>query len=262
MMAHVPKADGNDIFKQHRELKWYEDSMLFLSNINKNLSQRLNERSNQVKLLNEQLISMEEKERKSIASDIHDSIAQNLALAMLKISSIKEDVVPLNIENLSKIQHYIEQSVKDVRSIMNQLTLTFLEKSDISIAIGKLIEELSTHYDGKMTYFNHLKKQPVLDETTEIFLYRATGELVTNIIKHSKSKNAGIRLLSTDKILTLEIEDDGVGFQMQEMKHKMHGYGVSTMKKRIQNLDGNMEILSKPGQGSVIRLFVPIHSLD
>ena len=220
----------------------------------------MQEKSNRLKHLNEQLVDAEETGRKAVASDLHDGVLQTLAISIATIKDIKKSSVIPKAEALLKIQGYLEQSVREIRSLIYQLIPPILDDFDIEIALGVLVEEMNIKYKGNFNYINHIEDPVLFDKTTKIVLYRAVNELITNIIKHSRSKNAKIIVSATNNMMRISVEDDGVGFCMKKIqRNQFHCFGLYNLLERMRNINGDMKIFSEPGKGTKIVLLTPIH---
>lgn len=96
-----------------------------------------------------------------------------------------------------------------------------------------------------------------LENSVEILIFRVIQELITNIIKHAEATQADIHLTQYDDRINLMVEDNGKGFDTHQIVNKS-GMGLVGIEKRIQNLDGNMEIESIKGKGTTVIINIPI----
>ena len=96
-----------------------------------------------------------------------------------------------------------------------------------------------------------------LDNSLEILLFRIIQELVANIIKHAEATQADIYLTQYSERINLMVEDNGNGFDTHQIVNK-NGMGLVGIEKRVQNLDGNMEIESIKGKGTTVIINIPI----
>ena len=194
-----------------------------------------------------------------IASDLHDSVSQTLAMSISRIKSIRELNGRINEEDLSDIQGSLELAVRETRSLIYQLSPPILDDFDIDIALGFLIEETNAKNHSNFHYINNIKAPVHLDSAVKVTLYRAVNELVTNILKHSGSKNGEIEVSKNDKIIAIRVEDQGSGFDMDKIKGSdASGFGLHSLFERIENFGGKVQLDSEPGIGTKILLTVPI----
>ncbi len=228
-----------------------------LAKINKALSQKLNEKSKQIKLLNDQLCLVEEKTRKSIAADLHDSVAQTLGFSSSLIKSIKEGSIENNDENLSKIEFCLKNATQEIRSTIYNLNPPILDDFEIDLAIGFLLAEFFTGQNCEIHFTNEVKSSIGLKGTKKTIIYRAVNELIHNIAKHSKADNAFVKISSTKNIFQIIIEDDGEGFCVDTI-NSSHSFGLSFIRERMRCMDGDMKIKSEPDKGTTIILSIPL----
>ena len=246
------------IIQLQQQIDKHKTAALILTEINETLSKEVQEKTNRLTYLNEQLINAEEMERKAVASDLHDGVVQNLAMSISTIKDIKESTIIPNKQVLSDIQGYLEQSVREIRSLIYKLAPPILDDFDIEIALGVFLEEMNIKYEGNIKYLNNIKNSIHFDKTTKIVLYRAVSELVTNMIKHSKANNAQVIVSESRSMMQISVEDDGVGFYSGKKHHSRSGcFGLNNLKERMKNIDGEMKIFSEPGKGTKIVLLAP-----
>ena len=227
----------------------------------KQAEEKVKEKTKALKKLNEQIIYAEGRERKSVAADLHDSVAQTLAISISKIKTIQESGEPINLEIIAEIQVHLEQTVKEIRSLIYQLSPPVLDDFDIAIALGFLIEENNEKYGVDIKYIKNINPPIHIIKPNKITLYRAVNELVINIIKHSGSKESEIELSKNEKFLLLRVEDTGIGFDLDKVTDKnFNGFGIHSFSERIKNMGGNFELFSKPGKGTKVLLSIPLSS--
>lgn len=230
-----------------------------LNNIKDELEKTVAQRTLQLKKLNEHLIYSEESERKAIASDLHDSVTQTLAMSIFKLKNIQESDKGINEGDLSEVQGYLEQSIREIRSLIYQLSPPILDDFDIEIALGFLIEETNIKHNSLFKYINNIDDPVTMDQAVKVTLYRAVNELVTNILKHSGSKSGEIEVSNNKENIIIRVEDHGAGFDVEAIKRSVSfGFGLNTLSERMENFDGKFLIDSSPGKGTKIILMAPI----
>ncbi len=230
-----------------------------LIRVKEELESTVADRTRQLKLLNEHLVYSEEIERRAIAADLHDTIAQTLALSISKIKNMNEPGSTVNSDELLEIQNFLEQTIRGIRSLIYKLSPPILDDFDIDIALGFLIEENNAQQDAQLTYINNLEDPVDLKKTLKIMLYRAMAELVTNIFKYAGTKKAEIEISSTDTHVSIRVEDKGVGMNVEKtMAAEGYGFGLYYISQRVENFDGQFIIDSKPGQGTKIMIIIPL----
>ncbi|MBU8911079.1 MAG: hypothetical protein KOO65_07415, partial [Desulfobacterales bacterium] len=228
-----------------------------LVEINKTLDKRVKDRTNKLKLLNDYLVRSEEQIRKAAALDLHDSVAQNLALSIFQLKNMREPGTQVNLENIIEIEKSLEQSVKVVRSLIYQLSPPFLDDFEIDMALKALIEEYNDNYQTDISYIKNTNSSLFMSQTVKVTLYRSVNELIVNMIKHSGSKKAEIELTENKNDILLRVEDHGAGFDLNKLKNKnSYGFGIQSISERINSLGGRIEFFSQPGKGMKILILV------
>lgn len=236
-----------------------EKSNAELSDIKNELEKIIAKRTVQLKRLNEHLIFTEEDERKAIASDLHDSVTQTLAMSLSRLKSIRESASGTTRKNLLEVQAYLEQAVQEIRSLIYQLSPPILDDFDIETALGFLIDETNAKHRSEFHYMDRIEQSVCLDQSVKVTLYRAVSELLTNILKHSGSKKGLIDVSRTQETIRIKVEDHGCGFDVDRLKRlDIIGFGLRSLSERMENLGGKIQLASTPGKGTKIVLTAPV----
>ena len=200
-------------------------------------------------------IDAKEKERKSIAEILHDSVSALLSSANLHLQASKTQLnshVPIEI---TKAQEIVNEASVKIRDLSHELISSVLLKFGLAFAVHDLCEKYSNSEIQFMSEDNGIKRY---NQEFEIKIYNIIEELVNNILKHSSAKNASINLIerSGEKLL-IQIIDDGKGFDLKTARRK-DGLGLSHIEARIKIMQGVFNINSKKGEGTSIFISVPI----
>ncbi|NOX33824.1 MAG: hypothetical protein GXP56_08800 [Deltaproteobacteria bacterium] len=217
------------------------------------------ERTAQLKRLNEHIVFTEEGERKAIASDLHDSVTQTLAMSISKLKNLSESDKIITESELLVIQEYLDLSLREIRSLIYQLSPPILDDFDIDIALGFLIEETNAKYHSHFHYINNIEDRVLLDQALKVTLYRAVNELLTNILKHSGTRNGEVEVSKNKEKIIVRVEDKGAGFDINIVKATdSFGFGLHSLAERMENLGGKIQLESEPGKGTIIHLTAPV----
>lgn len=208
-----------------------------------------------------EVIESQEKERKRIAGDLHDSIGQILTTAKLNLS-VLEDYIELNGEDEKKIYSNSLQLINDacieVRSISHNLMPGVLIKLGLVSAVRELIDKLTSAHllwiDLSVDGFS-----VALGEIQEINFFRLLQELLNNTVKHSKATLITIELKNDEKFVYLLFTDNGTGFDTAQIKNSK-GIGWDNIFSRVAMLNGNIDIKSDTGKGSQINIVFALNS--
>lgn len=206
-------------------------------------------------LLNTQL-EMQTQTMQHIGREIHDNVGQKLTLASLYTQQLAyENKAPQVNDAIENIGNIINESLAELRQLSKSLT-------DDSISCNSISALLQQECDK----VNGLKKSTVhfscnndsirLPYQPKSILLRIIQEFLQNSIKHADCKNITVLLEAGDRLLTLSMKDDGVGFAADEINS--NGIGLSNMKKRTTLLGGSFLLQSNQGQGTRLQITIPL----
>lgn len=184
----------------------------------------------------------EEKERQRIAQDLHDSLGGMLASIRMNLSLNKND------QNQKQILK-IDKAITEVRRISRNLMPETLKNLGLEVAMNELCQAMSNHQ--LEIIFESFKLQNNIPFQKTLAIYRITQEALSNVIKYAQASKVIVQISQNDNVLNLTIEDNGVGFNMQEVKL---GQGLKNMKNRAQLMNANLEIVSEIGEGTTINM--------
>lgn len=208
-----------------------------------------------LKSMMSELLLVEDKERRQLAADLHDGLAQTLALAKFKLVSIGRSSAAEQNALLAEVAELIEQANGSVRSISFELSPPVLHDLGLEPAVQWLVEHIQTRY-GIQIELQQGGRPRATDERTRILLYRSIRELLINSAKHSGVQSVRVRLDFEEHQVCAEVSDDGVGMPPDPLRTS--GYGLLSMSERLQHLGGTMHIDSAPGRGTRVRLCAPL----
>jgi len=210
--------------------------------------------------LTSEMSLVEERERRRIATDLHDHIGQALAFIKIKLGMLREMVSPSgHIGPVDEIQNLIEQAIHYTRSLTFELSPPVLYELGFDAAVEWLAEQIQDQHPIEVDLEDDRQSKPMSDEI-RISLFKAVRELLINIIKHAKAHKAKVLTRREDNTIRIIVEDDGVGFSLPEDKilGKIGGYGLFSIRERLKHLGGSFEIESKLGCGTRITLVAPL----
>jgi two-component system NarL family sensor kinase len=197
--------------------------------------------------LNE-IIQTQEFERKRISRELHDGVGQMMAVVKMNVSAIEPD--EKHIEHYKKSLKLIDKSCEELRQISHQLMPGVLIKGGLKEALDELAMYINTAANNQL-YIDIIGFEQRPSEVIEINLYRIIQELLTNIIKYATAKEIHIQVSRENGLITLMVEDDGIGFEIEKLKDSK-GNGWHNINSRVELLKGTIEIDSKPGKGTAI----------
>lgn len=215
-----------------------------------------------VESLLKKVISSQEEERKRIARELHDEILQDISACLINLEICKLSPEKINVQKIDEMREIVTKSIDNIHTVIQNLRPSMLDDLGLDAAITWLLNK--NLKSRGITYFltiNHpsVKRHP---PQVEILLFRIIQESITNIARHAGAQNVFVCLRSDGKVAKVEIEDDGEGFDTQEVLRYVaengRGLGLLGMKERAALLDGRLLICSAPGQGTRISVTVPV----
>ncbi len=258
-------------FRQKRALS--ESDLTFLATLatqaaiaieNAKLYEDATQSKKQIEALLSKVIYAQEEERKRIAAEIHDSIAQSLVSALTKVQTCQAlfgkpgKGAEIELEALKK--HLVE-NVQEVRQIIFNLRPSTLDDLGLIPTLQHFLKKFEAE-NSIRTFLSAEMPKKKLPAVVETAVYRIVQEALTNVKKHSRATKVDIEVKSTNGKLLLRISDNGTGFSLEEARNKgLEGdsVGITGMKERVTLLGGLFKIESSGGQGSQVFIEVPIH---
>lgn len=211
----------------------------------------------EIRALAASLITAQEEERRRVARELHDQICQQLASLAIDIGDMAANPAPKDRERrLREIQAGVIKASDVTRHIAYDLHPSVLDDLGLVASLRGLGREfLEKTKNIKLKFTGSRLKAPVPREVASC-IYRITQESLQNIAKHAKAKNISITLALRKGNISLVIEDDGGGFDQNEVKGR-GGLGMIGMEERARLIHGTLRVTSKPGRGTRIALEVP-----
>ncbi|MCL6634268.1 MAG: histidine kinase [Peptococcaceae bacterium] len=208
------------------------------------------------------IIRAQEEERKRVAREIHDGPAQSMANIVMRAEFCLKllDVDPGKVrDELIALQSLVRLCLTDVRKIIFDLRPMVLDDLGLAPAIKRYLSDYNGQH-GLQVDFLFFGQQRRLDSSIEVALFRIIQETVSNIKKHARAKRAVVKIEMLRKKVNIHVKDDGVGFDLNEVlsDKKREGYGLVSMRERVQLLKGEMNITTAPGQGTSISISIPL----
>ena len=227
----------------------------------KSLSGKLNLLTEAVqKAENQGLVKEEaiiEKERKRIARDLHDTVSQELFAAHMILSGVSQQALKLDREKmqiqLQSVAVILETAQKDLRVLLLHLRPVELEEKSLIEGIQILLKELEDKSDLKVSLKQNVSKLP---KKIEEHIFRILQELISNTLRHAQASCLDVYLYQTDVELQLKVVDNGIGFQLGSLDDL--SYGLRNIKERVEDMAGNIQLLTAPKQGLAVDIRIPL----
>jgi len=213
--------------------------------------QILDQRIQEQKRITRAVLKAEESERNRIGQELHDNVNQILAGTKLYLGLASKDEFAGRGLIKSSLE-LVDNAIEEMRSLSKE-QVTPLKGIDLEDLIYSLIDKLNTASSIKTTVIYNLQNQQI-DDDLKLNIYRIIQEQMNNILKHSNAIHTNISLIDDPNSLYVSIEDDGVGFDLQQ---KRKGIGLSNISNRVESFNGELRINSSAGNGCEVRITIP-----
>ena len=202
---------------------------------------------------------VQERERRRIAVDLHDSIGQLLALAQIKLGAVREGATGAPRAAIEEVLGLLGKSIAESRSLVFALSPPILYDLGLDAAISWLAEEVEKSH-GLLVTLTADGAVGALDDTTAVIVFRAVRELLMNVFKHAQSPAARVSLRGTSELLEVVVEDEGVGFDPVALTTAPSGgsFGLFSLREQITRVGGTVELTSAKGEGTRACVRVPL----
>lgn len=205
--------------------------------------------------LSYRLAGAQERERRAIAADLHDSVSQSLALANMKLGGLKKKLGPAEAEAAAQVQKLLEDSVGELRTLTFNLSPNILYELGLAPALEWHGEAFAKKY-GVPVEVTGSDALADLDEGIAIFLYRAAGELMVNAAKHASPSRIKVEVYRDGGAVHLKVEDDGVG--MSPDVSLASGFGLRHLHERVRQLHGQLVFSAAEPKGTAAHVEIPV----
>jgi signal transduction histidine kinase len=205
------------------------------------------------------LVHAEEDERKRIAGDIHDDPMQKIVATNMRLQLLRRQLSdPAHLEVLDKLLSTVRGSITSLRHLIFELRPHVLDQDGLAPALRDYLESLDADFEFSLE--QQLQDEP--DAELRVLLYRVAQEALTNIRKHAHARRVNVLLAEQDGGFLVRITDDGVGFVAPETLQSARGHlGLSAMRERAEMAGGWCSLLSLPGAGTTVEIWVPGRAL-
>jgi len=199
-------------------------------------------------------INGQEEERKRYATQLHDSLGANLAAVNMHLSVLKKDV---SQTSYNRVSNMLKNAIEETRNISHSIMPPVLVNQGLIASINEKAlewdcEQLQFEVDSNL-------ERAALDDKLEITLYRGILECINNVMKHAKASKVNISFTQKeDKRLYIAIQDNGVGFKVDDLTKGKGGLGINGLRLRTKYFGGQFNIQSERGKGTVVHINVPI----
>jgi len=208
-----------------------------------------------------QISLAEEQERRRIARGLHDHIGQNLVLTKMKLGALHElNNQAARTQVLDEVHPLLEQAIKQIRTLTFELGSRVLYDFGLSAALENLTEQMRDQHGIPASFKEDDLPKPIAEDI-QVALFQAARELLHNVVKHAHPKSVKVSLVRVGDSIRLTVQDDGIGCRVDDPGSAISttdGFGLFSIRERLEYLGANMEFKSELGAGTSIFLTAPL----
>jgi CheY-like chemotaxis protein len=206
----------------------------------------------------------EQRERQRLATELHDYLAQLLAVGKLKLAQIRPqaDMAPSEVQALTEAQQVIDQALTYTRTLMAQLSPPMQNRFGLLMALRWLADQM--RLQGLTVSLEVECDTLTLTEDQATLLYQSARELIINVMKHGHTDRARVTVTAAEGVLRLSVIDQGAGFDVAaaDTSGGVSHFGLFSVRERMKALGGDFEVHSSPGGGTQVTLVLPMAPKD
>jgi PAS domain S-box-containing protein len=214
------------------------------------------------------LASTEEEERRRISRYIHDTVIQSLALANIKLGSLRQGIEAVTpAEELKKLEtarDMIQEGISECRQLMSDLAPAMLYELGLEQALDDLVEKLNRQHEVDIR-LQSSGPYPMMNVPLRGLLFQSARELIVNALKHSGASLIQVQMRTDGDRISISVKDNGTGFYLTgsrvSRRNGEGGFGLFNLKERVEGLGGAFTMNSEPGQGTTAVIVAPIKPL-
>jgi signal transduction histidine kinase len=217
------------------------------------------ERGRKVERLTHELLGAEQHKRARIRRLIHDDLQQILVSSRMQAALLRDAAASRDSEPLSRIVQQIDEALECTRDLTLRLATASYEDQGLWAALVELCEQMKRRY-GLQVALTSSGELPGMRSEVMQLIYSALRELLFNVVKHAGVDKARVHLtFDAGQQLKVVVEDDGVGFEAATLSWQQRGSGLGLggMRTRFATIDGTLSVVSSPGGGCRIEVYIP-----
>ncbi len=218
----------------------------------------------QLRTLAAELSLTEQRERRRMAVELHDTIGQQLALSRIRLGTLREALKdPEHSTVLKEVREALDVTIRDTRSLVFELSPPVLYELGLAAALEWLVEEFSRRHSLRITFADDGEPKP-LDQDLRDLMFQSARELLVNAIKHSGGNNIRMEMRRREGWVELVVSDNGIGFDPETKVAGDRGrtvFGLFSVRERLAVYGGELSIArgSSGGTDAVLRAPLPDH---
>ncbi|MGV3743514.1 MAG: ATP-binding protein [Burkholderiaceae bacterium] len=249
-------VSGQPVFNAEGRFKGYRGVMKDVSEkirIQKELA-----RSNAaLRELSEAQQAFREAERKRIARELHEELAQILASSRMELCLLQRDLQPASLsrQRLDVVDRMIGSSILSLRKLATDLRPSSLDEGGLYYAMRALLKTVSENAGIECRLLAN-ETDLTMDEPLSTTIFRLVEECLNNIDRHANARKAVVRIYLSENSVEIRVQDDGRGIRREEL-HKTKAFGLMEMRERVQKMRGKIDIRGLQGKGTCVAISLP-----
>jgi signal transduction histidine kinase len=213
-----------------------------------------------IRQLNVRIINSQETARSALARELHDGVCQDLVLVLVALDNLKrstgEGLAPLAYKQLSQLLDTTSNVVAGVRRLSHDLHPATLRLLGLSASVRAHCVEVERRNDVQVA-FDSEGNLSTLHDDIRLCVFRIVQEALRNAVVHGEARRIRVGIRVVERSVVLTVTDDGCGFDVPATRHTTDGLGLISMEERVRLLNGTIEIVSVPRQGTTITAHIP-----
>ncbi|HSL04924.1 MAG TPA: PAS domain S-box protein, partial [Nitrospiraceae bacterium] len=227
-------------------------------------TQELVQSHERLRALGTELNLTEQRQRKRLAREMHDNLAQWLVICCLNLGRVQQtDLSPTTSQIIKETEEMLDKALDYSRTLMTELSPPVLQEHGLPAGLTWLGEQMQRH-GLTVTVDVGTRADLMLPDDCTMLLFQSVRELMMNVLKHAESKEVAVRLFESDGDLCIEVRDEGVGFDLAESLASAMSmssqFGLLSIRERMKALGGRFDLKSSPGVGTTAILVLPLGS--
>jgi two-component system, NarL family, sensor histidine kinase UhpB len=214
--------------------------------------------------LAERLAAAEEEDRWRISRYIHDTIIQNLSLSSIRLGSMAKPLADANLQEgtdtLQQVRRLLDEAIDECRMVMSDLTPALLYELGLVPALNELAQQIEDKHGTRMIV-EHDGQEAPMSHPLRGLLFESTRELIMNALKHAGPCEIRVAVSCRESDVTIRVADHGKGFSTDTagaQPDHQGGFGLFSIRQRLEGLGGRLEIESAPGKGTTATIRAPV----
>jgi signal transduction histidine kinase len=207
------------------------------------------------------LIESRERERLRLAQDLHDIPIQDLYGMIYQLDDLRDVIQnPEGEKILDECDHTLHRVVNSLRTICRELRPPSLSPFGLEVAIRDHVEKFQDQNPDITVHLELMQDKQVLSDSLRLTLFRIYQQAINNVSRHAQATEVYIRFRWDEKLIILEVEDNGLGFKTPEHWLELvrdEHFGLLGIAERVESIRGKLEIISALGSGTLVRASVP-----